>query len=172
MKLLGAVLAGGRSSRFGSDKAEAMWQGHRLLDHVAAAIGRESDALVIVGRADAAYVCVSDEPGPDLGPLGGLAGALTAARDKGFDAVLTCPVDVPVPPSDLRAMLAAAPALLAGQPTIGLWPATLLPDLLEFIGKDAKRSVRGFAQRVGASFVDAPEPIVNINRPEDLDRLR
>ena len=47
----------------------------------------------------------------------------------------------------------------------------MLPDLLEFIEKDAKRSVRGFAQSVEARFVETSEPIVNINRPEDMDRL-
>ena len=171
MKLLGAVLAGGRSSRFGSDKAEALWKGRRLLDHVAAALSVETDGLVVVGRTEPGYDCAPDRPVLDLGPLGGLAGALTVARDRGFDAVLTCPVDVPKPPRNLREMLATAPALLAAQPTIGLWPATVLPDLLEFIEKDAKRSVRGFAQSVEARFVETSEPIVNINRPEDMDRL-
>ena len=33
MSRLGAVIAGGRSSRFGSDKAMALWQGRPLIDH-------------------------------------------------------------------------------------------------------------------------------------------
>src|SRR3546814_3555756 len=38
VKTLGAVLAGGRSSRFGSDKALAMLGGRTLLDHAQAAL--------------------------------------------------------------------------------------------------------------------------------------
>ncbi|MAC11154.1 MAG: molybdenum cofactor guanylyltransferase [Sphingorhabdus sp.] len=168
MRLLGAVLAGGRSSRFGSDKAQALLGGRRLIDHVAAALDAETDGLIVVGREDPAYACVPDRPAPGLGPLGGVAGALAAAGERGFDAVLTCPVDVPKPPVDLRGLLAPGPAFLINQPTIGLWPQGLLTGLLAFIEHDAKRSVRGFAQHVGAGPVDAPGPIANINRPEDL----
>jgi len=169
--VLGAVLAGGRSSRFGSDKAEALWQCRRLIDHAAAALAQETDALLIVGRDDPAFDCVPDRPSAGLGPLGGLAGALMAARDRGFEAVLVCPVDVPQPPAGLRALLSPGPALIASQPTIGLWPTALLPDLLDFIEHDPKRSLRGFAERVGARAVEAAAPIANINRPEDLSRL-
>lgn len=168
MKLLGAVLAGGRSSRFGSDKAEALLAGRRLIDHAAAALADPCDALVVVGRDDPLFDCVPDRPARGLGPLGGLAGALAAARDRGFDAVLSCPVDVPRLPDALLALLTPGPAAIAGQPTIGWWPVPLLPELLDFIDRDGKRSVRGFALQVGARLVHAPSPIVNINRQTDL----
>ena len=49
--ILGAVLVGGRSSRFGSDKAQARWNGRALRDHAAAAIAGHVDAVVAVGGA-------------------------------------------------------------------------------------------------------------------------
>ena len=42
MKTLGAILAGGGSRRFGSDKAAAWLDGRALIDHVA---GRVADYL-------------------------------------------------------------------------------------------------------------------------------
>ena len=36
--ILGAILAGGQARRFGSDKAQALYEGARLIDRVAAAL--------------------------------------------------------------------------------------------------------------------------------------
>ena len=170
--MLGAVLAGGRSSRFGSDKAEAMHDGRRLIDHSAAALAAHVDALVVVGRQDAAYDCVPDRPGPDLGPLGGLAGALTEAERRGFAMVLTCSVDNVTLPDGLLPLLTPGPALLAEQPTVGLWSVSALSALLAFIASDPKRSLRGFADHVGARRIASPATIPNINRPADLAQLK
>ena len=67
-RILGAVLAGGRSSRFGSDKAAAMFRDRTLADHAAAAIAPFVEAVVRVGGDG-----VPDVPRPGLGPLGGIA---------------------------------------------------------------------------------------------------
>ena len=48
--ILGAILAGGQARRFGSDKAQALWRGRRLIDHVADALGSQTTALVVCGR--------------------------------------------------------------------------------------------------------------------------
>lgn len=170
-RLLGAVLAGGRSSRFGSDKALALVGGVRLLDHAVAALAAQSAAVVVIGRDDPHHDCAPDRPGPDLGPLGGLAGALSEAQRRGFEAVLSCSVDNVHLPGGLPALLAPGPSLIAGQPTVGLWPAALLPALLAFIDSDSKRSLRGFAAHIGARMMEAPEAIPNINRPADLRRF-
>src|SRR3546814_5673419 len=62
VKTLGAVLAGGRSSRFGSDKALAMLGGRTLLDHAQAALRPHCDALIVVGRGEG----LADWPQPDM----------------------------------------------------------------------------------------------------------
>jgi hypothetical protein len=71
-RTLGAILAGGRSRRFGSDKALARLGGERLIDRAAAALRPQVDRLIVCGRVMPAMVCVADRPSPDLGPLGGL----------------------------------------------------------------------------------------------------
>src|SRR3546814_13961187 len=80
MRLLGAVLAGGRSSRFGSDKALAMLDGRTLLDHAAAALGAHVETVVICGRHVPGMTGLADRPAADMGPLGGLNAALHQDR--------------------------------------------------------------------------------------------
>lgn len=168
---LGAVLAGGRSSRFGSDKAEALLAGRRLVDHAATALARQCDAVVVIGRIDSAQPSAPDWPRPDCGPLGGLAGALRHARDLGFTEVLSASVDAVGLPADLAARLAPAPAYVAQQPVIGLWPVAALDALEDILLGTGKHSVIRFADAIGARAVACDAPPANINRPEDLAAL-
>lgn len=166
MKTLGAVLAGGRSSRFGSDKALAMLDGRTLLDHAVAALRPHCDAVVVVGRGE-----IADWPRPDMGPLGGIAGALMEAADRGFDRLLTAPVDCVRLPGDLRALLEPAPAFLETQPVIGLWPVAALGDLQAMLEDEGDLAVRAFARRIGARAAASAFVPPNINSGADLDRL-
>jgi molybdopterin-guanine dinucleotide biosynthesis protein A len=90
---IGVVLAGGRSSRMGRDKALLDWHGRPLLE-------RQLDALRAAGvdesRASGerpAYRGVADAQ-PGLGPLGGLAGIAEAVA--GEADLLVIPVDMPL----------------------------------------------------------------------------
>ncbi|MBY8824046.1 molybdenum cofactor guanylyltransferase [Sphingomonas colocasiae] len=168
---LGAIVAGGRSSRFGSDKALAPLAGEPLLAHVVRALGAHCDAVVIIGRESELARSIADWPRPGLGPLGGLAGAMRHAIDRGFDQVLSCGVDGIGLPGDIIDRLSPAPAYVASQPVIGLWPATAHETLEDMIHGGAKLSVRGFAERIGARAVELDTPPANINTPEDLARL-
>lgn len=171
--ILGAVLAGGRASRFGSDKGAAVFEGRALIDHALAALGRHCGALVVVGREWPGAASVPDRPVPDLGPLGGLAGALHHAQAIGAGRVLTLGCDTPLVPEGLLAELVAreTPAFLDDLPVIGIWPAHLSPMLDDFVVTDSRRSVRGWAARYGAVGVAGPT-VPNINTPADLARLR
>lgn len=171
MRLLGAVLAGGRSSRFGSDKGAALLEGRPLIAHVADTLGAQCETVVVAGRDWPGLVRVDDVPRPGLGPLGGLAGALAYALANGFDAVLSSGCDLPRLPRDIVTRLGAPPALLADQPTVGLWRATHAMALAHFIATDATRSIRGWADRIGARRVALDVPLANINRPDDLTAL-
>ena len=160
MRILGAVLAGGRSSRFGSDKAEADWRGRTLADHAAEAIRPYVDAVVRVGGLDG----VPDLPRAGLGPLGGIAGALDHAAAHGYDSVLTIACDMPRLPVDLvEALLRRAPAYCADAPVLGHWLSALGAQAMAYAeGED--RSVIGWARSVGAL------PIVAGNRQQGLRR--
>ena len=168
MKILGAILAGGQSRRFGSDKAEALFEDKALLDHVAGALRPQCAELVVAGREWPGISSVADVPQSGLGPLGGLAGALDYARGNGFDSVLSCGCDILSVPSDLASQLGQAPAILDELPIIGLWPVALADTLATWLADPANRSVYRFADHIGARRVPTPPSITNINRASDL----
>ncbi|MBB5709370.1 molybdenum cofactor guanylyltransferase [Sphingomonas xinjiangensis] len=159
------VLAGGRSSRFGSDKALALLDGRPLIEHTLASLRRHADEVAVAGRHVDNVASIPDQPMPNLGPLGGLCGALDYAAKHGFDSVLTCSVDCPWLPTRC---LRHAPSYLKAQPVIGLWPADAVAALRSFIATDTRRSVRGFAEHLGAEPVEADLLPPNINTPADL----
>ncbi len=169
MNVLGAVLAGGQARRFGSDKAHAVYDGRRLIDLVAEALGTQTTALIICGRKEPGFGCIADSPEPGLGPLGGLNAALTFAETHGFAHVLTCGVDVPNVPTDLLAQLSGeGAAIVASQPVVGLWPVLVAADLTDFLNEGG-RALYGFSDRIGARRVELTQLLLNVNRPEDLD---
>lgn len=169
--ILGAVLAGGQSSRFGSDKALALLGGETLLARAVAALAQWCDKVVVIGRTEAPVPCLADRPAPGMGPLGGIAAALHHARTNGFDAVLTCAVDSQDLPPDLPARLTPAPAYLAAQPVIGLWQASASAAIDAILVAPGKHSVRAFAEAVGARAVELAAPLANINTPQDLKEV-
>ena len=167
MRVLGAVLAGGRSSRFGSDKAAADWRGTTLADHAAAAISPYVEATVMVG-----FGGFADLPRPGLGPLGGVAGALGHAARQGYDTVLTTACDMPRLPDGLvDGLLRRPPAYCVEAPVLGAWPVTLAATLIAYLDGQADRSVQHWARAVGALPIVAGEPIANVNTREDLMAL-
>jgi molybdenum cofactor guanylyltransferase len=168
IKLLGAILAGGQARRFGSDKAQALYEGARLIDRVAAALTVQSGAVVVCGREEPGFTCIPDWPDAGLGPLGGLAAALRHAEVSGFAHVLSAGVDVPDLPHDLAATLAGeGAAIVESQPVVGLWPVTVFPALEAFL-HGGGRSLYRFADAINARRIDLPTPLMNVNRPEDL----
>jgi molybdenum cofactor guanylyltransferase len=104
----GFVLAGGRSSRMGRDKALLPFGSQPLISH-ALSILREAGLPVWIAGANpeansalAAYAPVVDDPQPGLGPLGGICAALAAAATR---YVVFLPVDLPLLPSSLIAYM-------------------------------------------------------------------
>ena len=166
------MLAGGASSRFGSDKALAAYRGMPLIEHAVALLRPLVDAVVIVGGERAGIDTVPDRPAPGLGPLGGICGALAHAKLHGFETVLTAPCDTPDLPADaLRALLAAtAPAYLVPLPVAGVWLTRDLASLGSHLASGGRRSVRGWCAACGATPVEVAADFANVNRPEDLPR--
>lgn len=166
--VLGAIIAGGAARRFGSDKGAALVDGTTLIDHVAAALRPQVDALVIVGRAWPGLPQVADRPAPGLGPLAGLCGALDYARANRFSHVLTAGCDtLPIPP-DLRARLTPGPAVIASHWLFGLWPTHCADPLDAHIARGGSRALRGWVEVSGATEVAAPHDFYNLNTPADL----
>lgn len=170
-RLLGAVLAGGQSRRFGSDKALAVLGGQTLLERAVARLGAWCEAVVVIGRTEAPAPVVADWPRPGMGPLGGIAGALRHAAEDGFDAVLTAGVDSLSLPDDLPARLGEGPAYVADQPVVALWPVAVLPALEAILEAEGRHAVRDLIAASGARGVVLPGASANVNTPEDLARL-
>jgi len=169
--ILGAVLAGGLSTRFGSDKALAELHGHTLIARAVDALSGWCEYVVVVGRELAPAPTLPDWPRPGMGPLAGIAAALHLARDEGYEAVLTCGVDSAILPESLLEMLAPTPAFLADQPVIGLWPASALEVIEGILTSEGRHSMRQFAEAIGARAVKSAAKAANINTPADLAAL-
>lgn len=165
---LGAIFAGGQARRFGSDKAAAEIGGMALIDHVAARLRPQVDRLVVIGRTWPGLESVADIPSPGLGPLGALAGALAYAGQAGFGDVLTSGCDLPDLPPDLAERLAPGPAVVAGQPLLGLWPAALAGELHEHLQRDGDRAMRSWIAQARARRIALDRPLANINTREEL----
>ena len=166
--ILGAVLAGGQSSRFGSDKALAEIEGQTLLARAVDTLAGWCDHVVVVGRAAAPAPTLPDWPRPGMGPLAGLAGALRLAADEGYATVLTCGVDSPGLADDLPDVLGMAPACVRSQPIVGVWPIESLPALEALLHDEPPHAVYRFAETIGARLVDVARQPANINTPADL----
>ncbi len=162
------MLAGGVSSRFGSDKALAVMEGQTLLVRAVARLSGWCDHVVVVGREVAPAPCLPDWPQPGMGPLGGIAAALRYAADHSFEAVLTCGVDSLGLPDDLPALLSPAPAFVPQQPVIGLWPASAAPVIEAILTGPGRHSMRAFAEALEARAVALLTHPANINTPGDL----
>lgn len=167
MRLLGAILAGGASRRFGTDKALALLDGKPLIAHVIDRLRPQVAAVVVVGRDQSDARSIPDLPQPGLGPLGGLNAALALAAAEGFDAVLTSGCDLPRLPLDLAARLGSGPAVALGQPLLGIWPVTLAATVDAFVRRESRRSVYRLVEHVGGREVDCGL-IVNVNTAADL----
>lgn len=80
---LGVILAGGKSSRMGRDKAWLTFFGQPLLSRVADILGRVTGELFVSGRDPAPFGLsvpwLPDET-PDLGPAGGVLTVLAAVK--------------------------------------------------------------------------------------------
>jgi molybdopterin-guanine dinucleotide biosynthesis protein A len=166
--ILGCVLAGGQSTRFGSDKALAVLDGETLLMRAVDMLSGWCEKVVVVGREEAPAPTLPDRPRSGMGPLGGIAAALYDARDEGYDAVLTCGVDSLGLPEDLPQLLSPAPAYLADQPVVGLWPVSSIKAIETVLHGDGRHSMREFAEAIGARAVAVDGKSLNINTPADL----
>jgi molybdenum cofactor guanylyltransferase len=90
------VLAGGKSSRMGHDKAQVPWQGKPLLEHVLEAAKPLGLPISLIAH-NSWYaqwgLPVFTDVIPDKGPMGGLFTALSHANTEGV-LLLTC--DMPL----------------------------------------------------------------------------
>jgi molybdopterin-guanine dinucleotide biosynthesis protein A len=132
--VIGFVVAGGRSTRMGRDKALLPWDGGTLLDHAIARLNAVcADVRILCGPepryADRGLPLVLDPPRDGApgreaaGPLAGLAAGLDSAGEA---AGLYLGVDLPhIPRALLAALVATDPAADAVVPVTPRGPEPL-----------------------------------------------
>ena len=166
--ILGCVLAGGQSSRFGSDKALAELEGRTLLARAVDALSGWCEHVIIAGRPLGPAPCIPDWPRPGMGPLGGIAAALHHAQDEGYASVLTCGVDSVQLPANLLEILSPAPAYLETQPVVGHWKTEAASVVEAILQSEGRHSMQAFARAAAARAVKSDGDLANINTPADL----
>ena len=86
-RVTGVVLAGGRSSRFGRDKLEALIDGRSLLSNAIDGVTPASTEILVIAAPDAtprlpARTTLVHDPVAFQGPLAGVAAGLRAAHES------------------------------------------------------------------------------------------
>jgi molybdenum cofactor guanylyltransferase len=90
------ILAGGKSSRFGSDKARVVWRGKPLLAHAAVSVVPVAASITVVADVadkylDLGYQTIADLK-PSLGPLGGIYTALCHHASHDYFLCISCDI--------------------------------------------------------------------------------
>lgn len=173
------VLAGGASSRMGTDKSDLVWQGRTFLE-LQMEKGRQlgiQDILISGYRGQHSFDCpVVKDRMEGKGPLGGLEACF---RRAAYDRCLVLGVDIPlVPVEELEKLIrfsfeSDCPAVILQhgekqEPLIGVYHTMLADAMVEEINI-YKGSVFALLRRVGCGVYrsSAPEAVfANINRPE------
>lgn len=189
-KTAGAVLAGGRSTRMGADKAEIEIFGESMLARAwRLASGLVAPAWVCCSplRTRPGYPCLADAREGE-GPARGVAGALLAARAHGAGRVLVLACDLPRMTRDLLVRLLEAPApedalatVYADAATgraemlVGVYAVAALPYLQSGLAAGERSLFRLIpAERLDKLPYgpDAAPLFLNCNTLADLARLR
>ncbi len=186
----GVVIAGGRSVRFGGEKAAAllagrpllMWAVRRLQGSCGAVAVNTRPATQAEALAQAEGLPVlHDAAGDAQGPLAGVKAGLLWAQGLGARALAVIPCDAPLLPDDLFSRLieaAGSGAALAEtsdgpQPLCALWPVSALAPLTEALVGGTHPATWRMLESIGAKRIrfDAPEAFANLNTREDLQAV-
>jgi len=102
---IGAILAGGKATRMGRDKAEVPFRGEPMISHVARSLEAAGLDVIVVGRIETidGLSSIPDHGGPGRGPMSGMVTALRAGHGR---HVFLVAVDQPlVRPETVQAIM-------------------------------------------------------------------
>jgi len=192
----GFILAGGKSSRMGTNKALLTLGDKSVLSHVVERLRPQVSQIAINAPAPIAgfetFALVEDAYSGQLGPLAGILTGMRhhARHHPDHTHFVTVPCDTPFFPKDLALRLAAcnspqtiviASSLERRHPVFGLWPVALADDLERWLICDDNRRINAFLNHHQAVTVDFEtvqsnagqlDPFLNINTPEDLAQAK
>jgi len=184
----GLILLGGKSSRYGSNKALVEVDGVRLIDRVAGVMNSIFHRVVLITNTPDEFAYLQLPMVEDLikglGPMGGIyTGLMTMSDEAGFIVACDMPflsgrlirhlVEVRV---DFDAVVPHMDWML--EPLHALYSRKCLPVIQEAIEQNQHQIAKCFA-RMRVRYVDEEElrlwdqglrSLFNINKPEDLPR--
>lgn len=178
------IMAGGKSSRMGSDKTELMWKGKSMLDHMIDIASRLCDRVVVVGKSNVRGVDVLSDSIQATGPAGGILAAMNDAG-KGPFLVLAC--DMPLMTEHwLRELIARSVnhSITLTSGVRGLEPlcAVYTAELAEDWEKGLTSGIRKLTDLISLCDSDfgvamlphesEKDVLLNLNHPEDFTRLK
>jgi molybdopterin-guanine dinucleotide biosynthesis protein A len=192
-KILGVVLAGGKSLRFGEDKSQVKLNNKSLIDHILSEILTEFKELLIVSNNSIKFnksekISIIGDFKNNLGPLGGVLTAMKWIKDnnKDYQWISTFPTDTPFFKNQILKDFHDKINLKKGKlffiksnntrhNIFGLWSIDLA-DKLEKDLENGDRKVEDWANKVGVNIIDMQfeknDPFFNINTKEDLEKAK
>lgn len=175
------ILAGGKSSRMGVDKAFMELDGKTLLHRQIEKVVKLGVRDILISGPKSMRVPVwpvIPDVYPDCGPIGGIHACLSAASSE---ACLVLSVDTPLVPVEELEKLCNSHmegfTLLCNkgkaEPLIGVYDSKIAPTLEKMI-KEGQYSVRALSQYFSVQLVPYTGPeeyLCNCNTPEDFQRM-
>lgn len=185
-ELSGFVLAGGKSSRMGTDKALLLFEDETLLRR-AIRLMRPFCSLISVSGNNPEYMMynlpIVPDVYPECGPLGGIHSCL---EHSSADWNLIVGVDLPFLNEELITFLlentagfdCVIPRSLTGiEPLAGLYNRRILPEVTTQIQLGDLKLIH-LLEKLNVNFLDCsrliekfPRLFTNLNHPEDYNRL-
>ncbi len=190
-KILGVVLAGGKSQRFGEDKSQVKLQGKILIDYILSEIIDQFEEILIVTNNEIKFkfskkISITKDLIEGVGPLGGILTAMKWIKknNKNYKWISTFPSDTPFfTKNELQIFYKKIDIqksklfFIKNKKTrhniFGLWSM----DLMEKLDNDLKkgeRKVEVWADTAGVEIInieyEKKDPFFNINTKEDLEK--
>jgi len=191
--ILGSVLAGGKSQRFGEDKSQVMLADKLLIDYVLSEIIDEFKEILIISNNKIKFlnsekIARIEDFEKGLGPLGGVFSAMKWIKEnkRDYQWIATFPVDTPFFKRQIlndfikninfkESDLFFIKSNNTRHNIFGLWSIKLF-DRLERDLKDGERKVELWANNVGVKVINMEfpnkDPFFNINTKEDLEKAK
>ena len=190
----GLILAAGESSRMGRDKALLPWHGTTFLAGAIAAFQPHSDLVIVVAGknadrlrplVDVAGAFLVINPAPEQGQFSSLRVGVQAVLDRGRDAALITLVDRPPAASKTVSQLCAR---FTTDLEKGIWavvpqyagrhghPIVIGREMITaFLQAPATATAREIEhqhqERIEYVAVDDPAVVLNVDTPDDYNRL-
>jgi len=192
--ILGVVLAGGQSKRFGQDKSQVRLGDKILIDFILSEIIDVFNEILIISNNDIKFlnskkVTKIEDYKKDLGPLGGVLTAMKWIKEnnKNYKWISTFPSDTPFfKKKNLQdfikninykdSKLFFIKSNDKRHNIFGLWSLDLLERLEDDVMKKGERKVEVWANNVGVKTINMEfknnDPFFNINTKEDLEKAK